>query len=182
MCASLACQPALRGTAACPTTAAVPATGTGRRLQALAFMGHSVPALAGRLGVPERSVRRLQAGKAALVPLPLARAVSALYNALWDVGGQSAASVRMARRQGWCPPLAWDDNPSDPHWIDDPAAAPADWRPRCHLTAAQRGEEIAALMALGCTPVEAAWRLGITRDALDQRRRRARAQEGAARS
>ena len=180
MSASLACQPA-RCYTPVGAPGPVPAAGTARRLQALAFMGHSAPALAACLGVPELSLRRLQAGKAALVPLPLARAVAALYDALWDVRGGSIASARMASHRGWSPPLAWDDDPGDPHWIDDPSAVPADWRPH-RLSAAQRGEEIAALMALGCTPVEAARRLGITRDALDQRRRRARAQEGAARS
>ena len=177
MVASLACRPApARGAA--PGSPALPAAGTARRLQALAYMGHSARTLAEGLGVPEHYARRVQSGLAATVPRALAADVSALYDALWDKRGTSDASARMARRRGWCPPLAWDDDPGDPHFVDDPAAGPADWRPRPRASAAQRGEEITALMAVGCTPVEAATRLGITRDALHQRLARARAQAG----
>ena len=159
-------------------TAAVPAAGTARRLQALAHNAWSAGALAQRLAIPEHTIRRVQDGRAARVPQALADAVSTVYDQLWDKHGPSARSARAARCNGWVPPLAWDDDNDDGHGIDDPRSEPADWKPRRRLTAAQRGEEIAALMATGCTPVEAAWRLGITRDALTQRLARARAQAG----
>jgi hypothetical protein len=174
MSVSLACQPAPGETAASFPVAAVPAAGTSRRLQALAFMGHSAPALAERLDLPEHTFRRLQAGKTSQVPHALAATVDALYDALWDVRGGSAAAVRMARRRHWCPPLAWDDNPEDPHWIDDPSASPADWQPRPHRGPTWRGQEVADLLASGCSPIEAAVRLGITTDSLYQRLVRAR--------
>ena len=175
---SLACRPALTYGPAPSLTAAVPAAGTARRLQALAYNAWSAGALARRLAIPEYTIRRVQDGRAVQVPQAFAEAVSAIYDQLWDKPGPSARSARAARCNGWAPPLAWDDDNEDGHGIDDPQAVPADWKPRRRLTVAQRGEEIAALMAAGCTPIEAAWRLGITRDALTQRLARARAQAG----
>jgi hypothetical protein len=163
-------------------TPPVPAAGSARRLQALAWMGHSTPALACRLAVAECVVRRLQRGKPTDVPAALAGAVSAIYDALWDQRGSSPRSAHMAIRRGWCPPLAWDDNPGDPHWIDDPAAGPADWKPR-RATLADRAENAAEVMAAGYATLQhAAWRLGITRDHLEHilARARGRAAGGAA--
>jgi hypothetical protein len=151
-----------------------PAAGTARRLQALAFLGHSTPALAGRLAVAERVIRRIQRGKPAQVPADLAAAVSALYDALWDVRGGSHAAARMAARRGWCPPLAWDDDDEDGHGIDDPAAVPADWKPRRRTSSlAARVEDLAEVMADGYTLQQAAWRLGVPRGTVDTLRSRA---------
>lgn len=161
------------------SAAAVPSAGTTRRLRALAFMGHSAGALAARLALADYAVRRLQSGQPAEVPAALAAAVAAVYDDLWDVRGPSARSARVAIRRGFVPALAWDDNPGDPHFIDDPAASPApNWRPRRRLSPAQRGEEITELLSLGFTPAGAARRLGITSTALRQRIRRARTAEG----
>jgi hypothetical protein len=161
-------------------TQPVPAAGTARRLQSLAFMGHSARTLADRLGLAERVVRRVQRGKPAQVPAALATAVSALYDDLWDVRGGSARSAQMAARYGWVPPLAWDDDPIDGNWIDDPDAVPADWRPR-RVTLADRAEDIADVMAAGhATLQQAAWRLGITCDHLEHIVSRARRSGGAA--
>ncbi|HEY5019107.1 MAG TPA: hypothetical protein VII59_20255 [Streptosporangiaceae bacterium] len=156
-------------------TPPVPAAGTVRRLQALALLGHSTGALAARLNVADRVVRRYQRGKPAEVPAALAAAVAALYDDLWDVNGGSAKSVQMAVTRGWAPPMAWDDDPEDDNWIDDPSGAPADWRPR-RITLAERAEDIADVMAAGhATIQQAAWRLGMRRDHLEQVIRRARA-------
>jgi hypothetical protein len=111
--------------------------GTARRLQALAYMGHSAPALAARLGVAEHIVRQAQRGM--LYPLPawLASAVSAAYDDLWDVWGGSAWSYHMARRRGFAPPLAWDDDNDHGHGIDDASAGPAEWKPRRRASASR---------------------------------------------
>jgi hypothetical protein len=93
-------------------------------------MGHGTAALAARLDVSSQAVRRLQQGSPAEVPAALAAAVAALYDQLWDVRGGSHHAVRMAERRGWVPPLGWDDDAEDGHGIDDPASAPADWKPR----------------------------------------------------
>jgi hypothetical protein len=127
---SLACQPAPgRGLATDPA-GTVPSAGTSRRLQALAFIGHSPDVLASRLATGEHVIRSLQRGRPAAIPAAFAAAVAALYDELWDVRGPSARSARASRRRGFAPALAWDDNPSDPHFIDDPDAVAADWKPR----------------------------------------------------
>ncbi len=151
------------------------AAGTRRRLQALAVMGHATAALAARLGVPDRVVRRVQRGNPASVPAALAEAVAVLYDQLWDVRGTSHhAVVKMAGRRGWVPPLGWDDDDEDGHGIDDPAAVPADWKPRRRTSPlAARAEDLAEVMTEGYTPQQAAWRLGIPRGTVDTLRSRA---------
>jgi hypothetical protein len=106
--------------------------GTARRLQALAVMGHSGPALAARLGVTATWVHYLRHRGAGCVSASLAAAVAVLYDELWDVPGPSRRTARLAARRRWAPPMAWDDNPGDPHWIDDAAARPSGIR-RPHL-------------------------------------------------
>jgi len=146
-----------------------------RRLRALAFMGHSTAALAGRMGVPGRVVRRLQRGAPREVPAALAAQVAALYDDLWDVSGGSASSAREAQRKNWCPPLGWDeDQPGDDgyagHGIDDPDAGPAPgWqrpRHRRRLSADEQAADLAELVRLGLSVSQAALRLGLSGDAL----------------
>jgi hypothetical protein len=95
-------------------------TGTRRRLQALAVNGWTSRAIAERLGRKEQStVLDIQSGRAATVRRWTADAVAALYDELWDVPGPSVKARAHAQRNGWLPPLAWDDDT-----IDDPAAVP----------------------------------------------------------
>lgn len=106
-------------------------TGTRRRVQALIACGWNVTALAQRLGTSNHALgQRLRLGDR--VHVDTAAKVRALYDELWDVpppaGTQwermSATRSRlMAERNGWAPPLAWDDG-YGPHGIDNPAATP----------------------------------------------------------
>lgn len=155
-------------------TGSAPSAGSTRRLQALAFTGHTTSSLARRLGISQFTLRRLLHGQPAEVPAHIAAAVAALYDELWAADGGSRWAARRARAAGYAPALAWDDNPGDPHWIDDPAAGPADWKPR-RLTAAERAEDLAEILASGHTRQQAAWRLGLSVDAIDQRLARGRA-------
>jgi DNA-binding CsgD family transcriptional regulator len=157
-----------------PETGAVPSAGSTRRLQALAFKGHTTSALARRLGISQFTLRRLIHGQPGEVPAHLAAAVAALYDELWAADGGSRRVARRARAAGFAPALAWDDNAGDPHFIDNPEAAPADWKPR-RLTDADRAEDIAEILADGYTRRQAAWRLGVSADAITQRIARGRA-------
>lgn len=161
--------------------APVPAPGTARRLQALAYNGFSIADLAAELGVPYRVVRRLQCGCPAEVPAYLAASVSALYDAVWHLKGRSPRTAEDARRHGWCPPLAWDDSPGDPYFIDDPAASPApDWQPnmqRRRLTPDEQAAEVAELVRWGLSFNQAALRLGISGGALTRIRDHTAAQD-----
>jgi hypothetical protein len=103
----------------------IDATGTRRRLRALAAIGWSTPLLAQHLGRHRGPLRRdfyEQSVKAST-----AEGVRRLYDQLWDTKPpESTTRERMAAskarntatRNGWRPPLAWDDIDND-HEPDD---------------------------------------------------------------
>ncbi|MHA3700717.1 hypothetical protein ACXR2U_00915 [Jatrophihabitans sp. YIM 134969] len=95
-------------------------TGTRRRLQALVAIGWDLRELAARLERTPTHVARTMRG--IRVTAGTAAAVQSLYEQLWDV--RPALDRRPARealawaaRNGWQPPLAWDDIDTDasPH-------------------------------------------------------------------
>jgi len=98
----------------------VDATGTRRRVQALATLGWSHAHLARLLGRSSSNVAAMM--RADHVTVATADAVRALYDELWATRPQTtshahriaAARTRnRARRLGWLPPLAWDDIDTD---------------------------------------------------------------------
>ena len=99
----------------------VPAIGTHRRIQALAWMGWNRAVLCRLLGV-ERTYLNSLTDRGA-VQAPTAAMVADLYDQLWDkpcrMPGASSYAA-WAAKAGNQPPLAWDD-----HTIDDPDAMPA---------------------------------------------------------
>ena len=108
-----------------PDGSRIDATGTRRRIQALAVRGWPRHWMADQVGLREDHFRRV-AGRGR-VTARLARQVAELYDAWWDqdplehgVPLRSVARVRAdAVRLGLCGPLAWDDDT-----IDDPQAFP----------------------------------------------------------
>jgi hypothetical protein len=114
-------------------TARVDATGTRRRLQALMALGWSRTRLAEELGGHRDVVSRYMIRDQ--VTTATVRAVRALYDRLWDTTppeedqwdvSAAVAARRTAARNGWVPPMAWDDDT-----IDDPAAEPHGSAPVC---------------------------------------------------
>ncbi len=95
----------------------VPGVGTARRLQALAALGYPWVALAPRLHVSPTRVRQLADVVDGVVHRDTAAKVSAVFTELAATPGPSKYARTVAARNGWVPPLAWDD-------IDDPAAEP----------------------------------------------------------
>jgi len=104
----------------------IDATGTARRLQALAALGHRYEDVAALLQVGKSRARDLTVRHGDLVHRDTAAAVAAVYDELSMVLGPSSRSRVLAANRGWPPPLAWDDDA-----IDDPAAGP-------HLGAASK--------------------------------------------
>lgn len=109
--------------------ALVDGTGTRRRLQALVAVGWSQTRLGERLGMQAGNFGVLIHGRrGGRVTVATARRVAELYDDLWDqrpaadspnqAGGITKAQA-LARRYGWPPPLAWDDDT-----IDDPEVTP----------------------------------------------------------
>lgn len=95
----------------------VPGTGTTRRLQALAAVGWDAHDVALRMGRTHQWVSLLRRRDDRLVFATTADAVRAVYDILCMAPGKSTTARRLAAREGWPSPLAWDD-------IDDPNATP----------------------------------------------------------
>lgn len=139
------------------------AAGTQRRIQALMRNGWSMGLLSARLGCT-RQVLRKQLLHGVWVMADTAAQVRALYDVLWDQPPperdrfeRRAATVtrEYARRNGFAPPLAWDDDD-----IDNPAARPADgWERREGREYGALAEEAAELAGHGEIPEMIAVRL-----------------------
>ena len=111
-----------------------PATGTRRRLQALAAIGWPKTVIAPRLGVapPRLDVILRQAN----VHRSTAARVAAVYEALADTPGPSRYTAGQARRCGFVPPIGWDDDT-----IDNPDAQP--WAVLCDDGRVRHGQQLA---------------------------------------
>lgn len=153
--------------------ALVDATGSARRLRALIAVGWSGSKLADRLGMTVANFWTALGYEQ--VTARRARAVRALYDELWDLppvevdhrSRQSASRARnMAARNGWPPPMAWDDE-----HIDDRTARSqrGDKTPR----AIAHVENTDELIRQGYTLEQAAERLGVSKSTITQARRRA---------
>lgn len=99
----------------------VDATGTHRRLQALATLGWSIRALEQYVGVKQYRFNSLR--PSSTVHRETAELVRYVYDQLWNTpapaGRSSAWTKTNARKNGWHVPAAWDDDE-----IDDPKAKP----------------------------------------------------------
>jgi transcriptional regulator with XRE-family HTH domain len=100
--------------AGCP----VDITGTARRLQALVAIGYTQSDLAGRVGITPANATGLFHGRGRVLA-STARRVESIYEQLEMTPGPSDRARNHARKQGWAPPLAWDDDT-----IDNPQAKP----------------------------------------------------------
>lgn len=144
------------------------ATGTVRRLQALAVLGHPNYTIAEALEVAGSTLRKIAAGERARVSKATAAAVASLYAQWMTRPGPSNATRRRAHANNWHGPLAWDDidNPDE-----QPDTADSDTAPR-YLALAEDGEWLERTQ--GYTREHAAARLGVTRDNLQASISRAR--------
>ncbi|MFB7312918.1 hypothetical protein [Streptomyces sp. NPDC056192] len=130
-----------------PDGSRIDATGTRRRVEALAVRGWSRHMMADRIGVQETHFRK--ATKRDRVTARLARQVAAVYDAWWNQDplehGVPLCAVSRVRadavRQGFRSALAWDDDT-----IDDPNAVPqTDAVPAGYTD----GEDVAARFLMG---------------------------------
>lgn len=101
--------------------AQVDSTGSRRRLQALNAIGWSRPYIVTALGLGDPAMmplNKIYAGKTK-VTASRARGIAALYRSLEAQPGPCERSRRHAARNGWLPPMVWDEST-----IDDPDAEP----------------------------------------------------------
>ncbi|MFD8516516.1 hypothetical protein ACFV27_36930 [Streptomyces antimycoticus] len=97
----------------------VPALGAMRRIRALYALGHFNRDIAAAAGVSKDAVCALAAGQWKTLKVQHDAGIRRAYDQLSMSVGESWKTRRLAERQGWAPPLAWDDET-----IDDPKARP----------------------------------------------------------
>ncbi|MEZ0090042.1 hypothetical protein [Streptacidiphilus sp. EB129] len=123
-----------------PATGFISSIGAMRRLRALYALGHAHTELVRRSPVSSSSIEEIISGQNKSITVGADRAIRRLYDDLSMTVGRSTKTRLRARREGWAPPLAWDD-------IDDPQAVP-DLGERAPRPAAV-AEDVAFLEALG---------------------------------
>lgn len=97
-------------------TLRIDATGSRRRLQALAAIGWTLGGLAAHAGCTKQWIAEIR--RAERVRAETAEMVTRLFAELHATPGPSSRAAELARRAGWALPMEWDDD------IDDPAAQP----------------------------------------------------------
>lgn len=146
----------------------VPALGTVRRLRALTRLGYDMVTLAREIGCQPMMVKKWvdRTEPDAYVFRPTAEKVAAVYERLQmrlppaETPTQRNAVSRArgrAERNGWPPPLAWD-NP------DNPNETPTGWQYR----PADRADTLADLLDRSAGISEALRVLGVSYDALEK--------------
>jgi hypothetical protein len=143
------------------------ATGSRRRLQALAVNGWPTRNLAAQLGQKHgTTVQDIASGKTPTIRLRTMDAVRDLYEQLWDQAGPSQRTAAIAKGKGWLPALAWDDD-----LIDRPDHEADDVRRR-GVSGGGSGitlEDIEEARQQGYESAQQiGWRLGVSRDAVQQ--------------
>ena len=138
------------------------ATGTTRRLRALAAIGHPLYQVADAAGIDHSTIRPIAAGTRQKVSKALAGRIARIYANLVRQPGPSPTARGIARARGWHGPAAWGED------IDNPAATPetdqevADLDSRRELAALRRAE-IEHLASFNVPEHEIADRLGMAR-------------------
>lgn len=113
---------ATRGDSHTPDLGVMPPDGTQRRLQALMYMGWQTVDVVRETGADGTVLSDILRGVTPGIRQKTFARVRDFYDAHAHVDGGSERSKRRARREGWAPPVAWDD-------IDDPNAKPIGVRP-----------------------------------------------------
>ena len=123
-------------------TRSIDNTGFIRRIRALQAMGWSFNDIAQRIGIP-RTCLTAKTRNHTRVYVSTFRRMVAVYDELSMIPGPSIRSINAAKRNGWAPPLAWDD-------IDDP-----DERPNLGAAADRGVDEVLVQRALSGQQVKA---------------------------
>lgn len=142
----------------------VPVLGTQRRLRALRAMGYSIERLARESGLNCSNLKHICSGHQPSVFIETAHAVADTFKRLEMTppppSRGTSRAVNRARKLGWAPPFAWDEDE-----IDDPAA-----RPR--MRGVMPGDwyrEYLRFKGLGLNDGQAAKRMGISAGTLSRR-------------
>jgi hypothetical protein len=150
-----------------PTRGHVSAIPCRRKIQALARLGHSGTDVARAAGLWFTAIAAIRRGETRKVTPATASAVDKAWRLLCMTLGTDERSRRKAEREGWPPPLAWDD-------IDDLASEPEmPNQGRRGPASTYSVEEAVDLLAKGWTIDEVACRFNVQPDSVARRIRRA---------
>lgn len=132
-------------------------TGTIRRIQALACIGHPIAWTAEQAGYTPSYLFNIMAGRVPTIPREVAGRIALVYRQNSSRPGPSRYARNSALRNNWDGPAAWDD-------IDDPDEQPdvettARPEPSRNELAALRRAEIAHLITFNLSHAEIASRL-----------------------
>lgn len=106
----------------------LPSIVAARRLQALSAIGWDSRDLAAELGCCQGRIEALRRGDREHVHAGVAARIAEAYDRLSmtpRIGWRADRARTIAAQRGWVPPLAWDEDPTGPHGIDNPQATPA---------------------------------------------------------
>jgi lambda repressor-like predicted transcriptional regulator len=158
-----------------PDRGFVSATGTRRRLQALARIGWSPARLARQYGFHVRTLQTVTAGRVDWVTAKTFRAVRGFFDDLWETPAPAESrearisvsrTVAWAARNCWAAPMEWDEDT-----IDDPDAVPYTPEPRRPGSIGVDLDEFMHLVRGGVGYEEAAERLGVLVESVSNRAR-----------
>jgi lambda repressor-like predicted transcriptional regulator len=141
------------------TSTLVDATGTKRRIQALVSLGWTLHEISTEAGGYTKNWAHLLL-KQDTVTSTTAAKVDAVFERLSmtvPIGPYRNRTRNRAARNGWLPPLAYDN-------IDDPDEQPTDW----HYRDPDRADLLADLVEQGAGITEACTRLKVSRDTLER--------------
>lgn len=143
----------------------MPRTIAARKIQALAAIGYTLTWTATQLGITPQSLANIlhdYKPNAGRVQRRTWDAIAALYDHHHMIPGPSQRARNIAKRNGWAPPLAWDD-------IDDLDEQPSGHLPTSTLShTADRAETIRELVDRGAQLSEALRVIGVSVEALEK--------------
>lgn len=149
-----------------PKTMPLTSVGAVRRVQALTALGYSLPAIARETGIHHDTILDARAGNTRVIAMRVREAIAEAYDRLEvtiPVGesSQQRAGIsrarNLARRNGWPPPIVWEQ-------IDDALEQPTDWA----YTPADRGELVDDMLQSGATLSDVLRHLKINAEALEK--------------
>lgn len=155
----------------------VPAVGARRRIEALQAIGHSSTTIAMAMadGTSADAVRNVKNHPGDWISRANHDRVLWAYKQLWDKPGSSRQTLAAARRLGFAPPLAWDeetlDDPTAQPWsndavdddlVDEVAVMRAVAGEPVPLTATERAEAVGRLAAVGLCDNEIGARIRVS--------------------
>lgn len=140
----------------------VPAVGSRRRIHALYAIGHTADTIAEICELDAPAIRNALNAPGTWITAAKDREITRAYNQLWNKPGASTHNRSRAKRNGWAPPLAWDDDTIDLSNAIANLSGRSDHQHLGRPTLSRVVADVEDLLASATAPSEIASRLGYT--------------------